>query len=115
MLRIRRSEPDVTLVTRHRFNDPDLLELALTHRSASARHNERLEFLGDALIGAVIAEVLYARFPDADEGELTRARAALVNKTSLAELARGIDLGSQLKLGEGELKSGGWRRDSILA
>ncbi|MGH8597985.1 MAG: ribonuclease III [Gammaproteobacteria bacterium] len=102
-------------ILRHPFQDPDLLSLALTHRSANARHNERLEFLGDALIGALIAESLYQRFPAADEGQLTRARATLVNKNSLAAIARELDLGSRLHLGEGELKSGGWRRDSILA
>jgi ribonuclease III len=99
----------------HRFKDPQLLTLALTHRSASARHNERLEFLGDAVIGLVIADVLYARFPQADEGQLTRARATLVNRDTLAEIARELELGTALALGEGELKSGGWRRESILA
>ncbi len=99
----------------HRFKDPHLLTLALTHRSASARHNERLEFLGDAVIGLVVADVLYERFPQADEGQLTRARATLVNRDTLAEIARELDFGAALALGEGELKSGGWRRESILA
>lgn len=99
----------------YRFRDPDLLETALTHRSASSRHNERLEFLGDALLGFIIADVLYARFPEADEGALTRTRAALVNRDTLATIAREFDVGALLHLGEGELKSGGWRRSSILA
>lgn len=99
----------------YRFRDPDLLETALTHRSASSRHNERLEFLGDALLGFIVADVLHTRFPQADEGALTRTRAALVNRESLAEIARAFDVGALLHLGDGELKSGGWRRSSILA
>ncbi|MGR8920268.1 MAG: ribonuclease III [Gammaproteobacteria bacterium] len=97
------------------FADDGLRVRALTHRSANAEHNERLEFLGDALLGLVIAEHLYSRYPDADEGQLTRARAQLVNRDSLAGIARRLDLGSMLVLGEGEQKSGGWRRASILA
>lgn len=98
------------------FRDPALLELALTHRSASGgRNNERLEFLGDAVLGLLVAEQLYARFPKEDEGRLTRLRAALVKETTLAQVARELKLGDQLKLGPGELKSGGYRRDSILA
>ena len=97
------------------FKDSALLTRALTHRSFGAPHNERLEFLGDALLGLVIAEVLYIRFPSADEGQLTRARATLVNRDSLAEIAAEKSLGTHLRLGEGELKSGGWRRTSILA
>ncbi len=100
---------------RHQFADPELLQLALTHRSASNRHNERLEFLGDAIIGATVAEFLYQRFPRADEGQLTRMRASLVKRESLAAIARKLELGKFLALGEGEMKSGGWRRDSILA
>jgi ribonuclease-3 len=99
----------------HRFADPELLRRALTHRSAGSRNNERLEFLGDALVNLIVAEALYARFPRADEGELTRARAALVREGSLAGLARQLELGDRLELGPGELKSGGFRRDSILA
>lgn len=99
----------------HVFRDPALLERALTHRSAAAVHNERLEFLGDALVGAIVAEALYARWPKAAEGELTRARAELVRESSLAALARGLELGSRILLGPGEMKSGGHRRDSILA
>ena len=99
----------------HRFSDPDLLRRALTHRSAGSANNERLEFLGDALVNMLIAEVLHARAPRADEGMLTRARAQLVRESALAEVARGIDLGDRLVLGPGELKSGGFRRESILA
>lgn len=99
----------------YRFRDPGLLETALTHRSASPRHNERLEFLGDALLGFLIADVLHARFPRADEGALTRTRAALVNRECLADIAREFGVGELLHLGDGELKSGGWRRSSILA
>ncbi len=97
------------------FRDDGLRIQALTHRSAHSQHNERLEFLGDALLGMLVAENLYSHFPEADEGQLTRARAQLVNGETLAGIARSIDLGNQLVLGEGELKSGGWRRDSILA
>lgn len=99
----------------HRFREPALLLNALTHRSAGGRNNERLEFLGDAILGLVIAEALYLRYPEASEGELSRLRAALVRKQTLAELARDLDLGEHLRLGSGELKSGGYRRESILA
>jgi len=99
----------------HRFADAELLRRALTHRSLGARNNERLEFLGDALLGCIMAEALFARWPKADEGALTRARAALVRESSLAEVARALRLGEQIVLGPGELKSGGSRRDSILA
>jgi ribonuclease-3 len=99
----------------YRFSDSNLLEQALTHRSAAASNNERLEYLGDAVLGLFVADALFQRFPDADEGQLTRARASLVNRASLARIARRITLGDFLKLGEGELRSGGWRRDSILA
>lgn len=91
------------------------LEQALTHRSAGGRHNERLEFLGDAVLGLVIAETLYDRLPDAPEGDLTRLRAALVNREALAQLARSAGLEGSLTLGEGERKTGGQRRESILA
>lgn len=106
---------DLNTFVEYRFSDQGLLQTALTHRSASHRHNERLEFLGDALLGFIIADVLYERFPAADEGGLTRARAALVNREALADIAREYGVGDMLKLGEGELKSGGWRRSSILA
>lgn len=99
----------------HRFEKPELLQQALRHRSAGSPHNERLEFLGDALVNLVIAEALYQRWPKADEGTLTRARASLVRESSLAELARQLELGERLELGPGEMKSGGHRRDSILA
>jgi len=97
------------------FADRELLGLALTHRSAGGRNNERLEFLGDALINACVAEALYLRHPDLEEGDLSRLRASLVNQETLAEVARELDLGSYLTLGPGELKSGGFRRASILA
>ncbi len=99
----------------YEFADPGLLERSLTHRSAGSTNNERLEFLGDALLGFVIAEELYRRWPDLDEGELSRLRANLVNRDSLAALAQGLGLGEHLKLGPGEMKSGGHRRKSILA
>ncbi len=97
------------------FNEPQLFVTALTHRSVSAHNNERLEFLGDAILGFVIAEQLFTLFPDAPEGVLSRLRANLVNQRSLAELAREHELGDYLLLGSGELKSGGFRRDSILS
>ncbi len=97
------------------FKDGDLLAQALTHRSLGATNNERLEFLGDALIGFVIAETLVAAFPDADEGTLSRMRASLVKRDALAGLARALDLGPYLRLGSGELRTGGHTRDSILA
>lgn len=99
----------------YRFRDPALATLALTHRSAGRPNNERLEFLGDALLGAFVAELLYEAHPNASEGELSRLRAQLVNGQALAAIARELALGEQLKLGPGELKSGGFRRDSILA
>lgn len=92
-----------------------LYEQALTHRSAGAVNYERLEFLGDALLGLVIAERLYRQFPQASEGELSRLRAALVKGVTLAAIARERHLGEHLRLGSGEMKSGGYRRDSILA
>lgn len=95
-------------------NSP-LFELALTHRSASGKNYERLEFLGDALLGLVIGEWLYHRFPEAREGELSRFRATLVRRETLASIARENRLGDYLRLGSGELKSGGYRRDSILS
>jgi len=99
----------------YRFDDHALLRLALTHRSASNENNERLEFLGDAVLGHIIADYLYREFPDVDEGQLTRTRALLVKKDTLASIARSLNLGEKIILGQGELKSGGWRRDSILA
>ena len=88
---------------------------ALTHRSFSSVNNERLEFLGDAILNFVIAESLFEQFPDATEGELSRLRAGLVKRQTLADVARGIDLGSYLVMGIGELKSGGFTRESILS
>ena len=97
------------------FRDPGLLRLALTHRSAGRPNNERMEFLGDALVNLAVAELLFDARPRADEGELTRLRAQLVSGAALAERARSLGLGDDLLLGPGELKSGGFRRDSILA
>ncbi|TSA40676.1 MAG: ribonuclease III [Methylococcaceae bacterium] len=97
------------------FNDPKLFIAALTHRSASSNNNERLEFLGDSILGFVIAQKLFDAFPVASEGALSRLRASLVNEATLAELARKYQLGEALVLGSGELKSGGFRRDSILS
>lgn len=92
-----------------------LFEEALTHRSLGKRNNERLEFLGDGVLNLVIADALFRALPEANEGILSRLRAGLVNKETLANLAHELDLGSLIKLGPGELKSGGFRRDSILA
>lgn len=92
-----------------------LLETALTHRSFGTPNNERLEFLGDSVLGLVISEILFQKFPRSDEGDLSRLRANLVNGETLAEVARRLDFGDELLLGPGELKSGGFRRDSILA
>lgn len=99
----------------HRFADPSLLAQALRHRSAGVPHNERLEFLGDSIVNLLVAQALYERWPKADEGALTRARASLVCEPALAIIARQLELGPRLVLGSGELKSGGFRRDSILA
>jgi len=99
----------------YRFKDPSLLETAMTHRSARGLNNERLEFLGDAILGLVIARALYEKFPGASEGQLSRLRASLVKRDTLAKLALELDLGECLFLGTGELKSGGFRRSSILA
>jgi len=99
----------------HTFAKPELLARAQTHRSAGTPHNERLEFLGDAILGAIIAEALYTRWPGADEGALTRTRAILVRQSTLATIARTLKLGKRLKLGPGALKTGGHRLDSILA
>ncbi len=97
------------------FNDEAMLEQALTHRSAAKAHNERLEFLGDAVLGMVIGEALFRKFPQVPEGKLTRMRSTLVKGDTLAELAREAKMGELIKLGPGELKSGGSRRGSILA
>lgn len=99
----------------YQFNDPGLLRQALTHRSHSTPHNERLEFLGDGVLNCAVAWLLYERFPRSPEGDLSRLRASLVNQDTLSGIAASMDLGAQLRLGEGELKSGGFRRPSILA
>lgn len=99
----------------YRFRDPDLLRQALTHRSAGSRNNERLEFLGDAILGFEVAENLFRQHPGATEGELSRARAQLVKRETLAAAARRLGLGDYLVLGAGELRSGGQNRDSILS
>ena len=97
------------------FNDEALLEQALTHRSVGSKNNERLEFLGDSILNFVIAEALYHQFPENSEGDLSRLRAHLVNGEALAVIGRNLQLGDCLRLGAGELKSGGFKRDSILA
>ena len=97
------------------FSDPELLRQALTHRSYGATHNERLEYLGDSVVNCVIALELYHKFPRLSEGELSRLRASLVNQHSLSAVAQNFSFGEQILLGEGEVKSGGSRRPSILA
>ena len=109
------TDPALRTFAGHAFTEPALLVQALTHRSAGSPHNERLEFLGDALINQFIAETLYRHWPKADEGALTRARAELVRESALAGIARHLEIGKQLVLGSGEMKTGGHRRDSILA
>ncbi len=99
----------------YEFKNKNLLNTALTHRSFSKDNNERLEYLGDATLGLIIAEILFEKFPLQSEGVLTRLRANLVKRETLATLARSLDLGECLKLGTGEMKTGGWRRDSILS
>lgn len=97
------------------FTDSDLVRRALAHRSSGSDNNERMEFLGDSILNFIVAEALWRRFPEAHEGELSRMRAQLVKGQTLAELARRFELGDLLILGAGELKSGGNRRESILA
>jgi ribonuclease III len=97
------------------FRQPRLLEQALTHRSYGATHNERLEFIGDAVLNCVVALALYERYPAVAEGDLSRIRANLVNRDTLARLGRAAGIGAELRLGEGELRSGGAERPSILA
>ena len=99
----------------YQFSNTSLLEQALTHRSHSTRHNERLEFLGDSVVNFVVASMLFQRFTTIDEGDLSRLRASLVKQSTLADLATALGLPDYLRLGEGELKSGGFRRPSILA
>jgi len=112
---LRQSPGKLEATLGHSFADQNLLQQALTHRSAGSRNNERLEFLGDAILGGVIAAELYQRYPQAKEGELSRLRANLVRRESLAEIAQLLELGQYLNLGGGERKSGGHRRDSILS
>lgn len=108
-------QASLSRIIHYTFNDPIFMIMALTHRSFSSQHNERLEFLGDSVLSFLIAEELYKRFPIIDEGDLSRLRAQLVKESSLSSIAMAIGLGDFIKLGEGELKSAGWRRPSILA
>jgi len=109
--------PDSSLhrLIAHDFKNASLLTQALTHRSHGSTNNERLEFLGDSVLNCVIAHELYQRYPKLPEGDLSRLRAHLVKEPTLGEIAKNLNLGDSLKLGEGELKSGGWRRPSVLA
>lgn len=112
------NQPDLDRVQRrigYQFHNPELLLLALTHRSYGNQNNERLEFLGDSLVNMIIAEHLYHHFERAREGQLSRLRARMVKGVTLAEIGREFELGQYLRLGSGEMKSGGFRRDSILA
>ena len=108
-------QASLSRIIHYTFNDPSLMIMALTHRSFSAQHNERLEFLGDSVLSFLIANELYTRFPRIDEGDLSRLRAQLVKESSLSTIATSMGLGDFIRLGEGELKSAGWRRPSILA
>jgi ribonuclease-3 len=108
-------QQELTRRLSHTFTNVNLLTQALTHRSFGAHNNERLEFLGDGALNFIIANQLYQRFPKLAEGDLSRLRAQLVKEATLSELATSLNLGDALKLGEGELKSAGWRRPSILA
>ena len=99
----------------YQFSDIELLNKALTHRSVSKHNNERLEFLGDSVLGSIISEELYSRHSNIDEGQLSRLRSHLVRGNTLANLAKKLDISENLRLGQGELKSGGLRRESILA
>ncbi|MFW2422463.1 MAG: ribonuclease III [Porticoccaceae bacterium] len=116
MNRIQQLEKRAQLMRRlgYQFEDTALLELALSHRSVGEPNNERLEFLGDAVLGTTISKLLFNQFPQASEGDLSRMRSAIVRAESLATIARELDLGEHLHLGPGELKSGGFSRDSIL-
>ena len=99
----------------YKFKQQDLLELALTHRSVRGKNNERLEFLGDSILNFIIADFLFKKFEGIDEGDLSRLRSQLVKEQTLSEIAVTINISDYLKLGEGELKSSGWRRPSIMA
>ena len=110
--------PELSPLTRqlnYEFKDETLLHEALTHRSVASLNNERLEFLGDGVLNFVIAAYLFEHYPQAREGDLSRLRASLVNRDSLAEVARRLNMGDYVRLGPGEMKSGGFRRASILA
>ncbi|WP_206045352.1 ribonuclease III [Oceanicoccus sagamiensis] len=110
--------PSIDILIRrlgHSFTDTSLVDLALTHRSVGAKNNERLEFLGDSIVNYLMAEALFKQFPDCREGDLSRMRAQLVKGKTLAEIALEFELGDFLRLGPGEMKSGGHRRESILA
>ena len=102
-------------ILNYNFNDKNLLELALTHRSFQGKNNERLEFLGDSILNFIIAELLFKKFNASPEGDLSRLRSQLVKSATLSEIGILLNLGDYLILGEGELKSSGWRRPSILA
>jgi len=108
-------QASLSRIIHYTFNDPSFMIMALTHRSFSSQHNERLEFLGDSVLSFLIANELYKRFARIDEGDLSRLRAQLVKESSLSTIATSIGLGDFIRLGEGELKSAGWRRPSILA
>ena len=109
------TEKQLKEILNYSFNDANLLEKAFTHRSFNAENNERLEFLGDSILNFTIAESLFNKFPNLPEGDLSRLRASIVKTGSLAERSIKIKLGDFILLGEGELKSAGWRRPSILA
>jgi len=108
-------QASLSRIIHYTFQDASLMMMALTHRSFNAQHNERLEFLGDSILSFLIAQELYQRFPKIDEGDLSRLRAQLVKESSLSSIATSMGLGVFIQLGEGELKSAGWRRPSILA
>jgi ribonuclease-3 len=108
-------QASLSRIIHYTFQDASLMIMALTHRSFNAQHNERLEFLGDSILSFLIAQELYQRFPKIDEGDLSRLRAQLVKESSLSSIATSMGLGDFIQLGEGELKSAGWRRPSILA
>ena len=108
-------QASLSRIIHYTFQDASLMMMALTHRSFNAQHNERLEFLGDSILSFLIAQELYKRFPKIDEGDLSRLRAQLVKESSLSSIATSMGLGDFIQLGEGELKSAGWRRPSILA
>ena len=108
-------QASLSRIIHYTFQDASLMMMALTHRSFNAQHNERLEFLGDSILSFLVAQELYQRFPKIDEGDLSRLRAQLVKESSLSSIATSMGLGDFIQLGEGELKSAGWRRPSILA